>query len=540
MGKWFPGKRGQSDRPFLQPLPKHSETAIMSRIQNTPRRKKLVHRTLIALIIRWRYSVTASVGLVLLMGAVACGMVVLRDEFNNAHKPPAQAAPSLEEINKSIELAQRYITALYKPLPDNMAVQSEASGVPLKARFVTNNEWVLLGEEERLCTADDCEPTTMLEPKTMSQNDETYTATFKTTKGVVALKLEVEINWLFGPEQLQLKLQPLEVTEPVEVWLDTQKLVVFTPDTKQQLSHVFPTEEQALFKMLRFTVRHATQEAYLYWLTYGNDPQKAAALARFLESNNYSPGFDLRAPLFGKAKDLPDRLPFSKGAYPDCDHIARSSQFAYAYRSKVCLAKDLYLLSGARDPFLQAWQALTILQKYEDPNHPLPNGNWWMQGNSPVEIAQHLQGQWNRSGFGIPKCTPFSCNEMSSIRTSVFGTLQTELGYRYGIAESKSFADAAARMVIKAQVGPEGKIRMKDGVYYRPAHVGAYLSAWDTADARFIVPSTPQLVVVIAFLVTGEEPIPSEYRGVIPSNSETTLDALSFLHVYRCLKHGVC
>ena len=70
--------------------------------------------------------------------------------------------------------------------------------------------------------------------------------------------------------------------------------------------------------------------------------------------------------------------------------------------------------------------------------------------------------------------------------------------------------------------------------------MGAYLAAWDTADARFIVPSTPKLAAGIALLLAGEEPIPPEYLGVVASNSETSLDALGFLLMYRCAAHKVC
>jgi hypothetical protein len=300
--------------------------------------------------------------------------------------------------------------------------------------------------------------------------------------------------------------------------------------------------------MLRYTIRHATQAAYLYWRPIDNEFVQASSLALFLQNNGYAPGFDMRAPLFDLndtlsntlSKHLPDDLPFNPGAYPDCEITPPSNELAYGYKSKVCLFKQAYLDLGARDPFLQAWQALHLLAKYDDPNRQFPRYGWWMQGQTPTEIAKHLRGQWNRSGFGVPKCTPFSCNEVSGIRTSAFGALQTEMGYRYGDINAQRFADAAARMIVTAQVKEYGQIRMKNATYYRPAQIGAYLTAWDTADARFIEPSTPVLATAIAFALTGEEPIPPEYVGIVPSNSETSLDALGFLRQYRCAKYDVC
>lgn len=537
---WVPGRK---KGPFLPRLPDHSETGIMQKVNPDYKRSRhLTRRTLVAFVSRWRYVVFFSLVLSLMAGIVGFGMILLRDINLDKDRIPAQAAPTLEELNRSIALGEQYVKALYKPLPGEMAVQSEASGVPLKVHFTRDDTWALLGEEKEACPNDgeDCEPTTLIDPVETGNTDEKYDVTFSNNRTRGAFRATVKINWRLTPDKFQISLLPMTASEPVEVWLDNTKLTDFSPTKKEESSHAFDTSQQARMRMLRFTIRHATQEAYMYWLTYGDDPKRAAALATFLERNRYTPGYDMRAPLFGQAGELPDDLPFDANAYPDCDHVAESSEFAYAYRSKVCLFRDTYLDVGARDPFLQAWQALTTLEKHKDPNRELPNGSWWIQGGTPAEIAHHLQGQWNRTGYGIPKCTPFSCNEMSGIRTSVFGALQTELGYRYGNATSRKFADAAAKMIITAQVGTDGKIRMADGTYYRPSQVGAYLAAWDTADTRFVVPSAPKLVAGIAYFVTGEEPIPPEYLGIVPSNSETSFDALGFLHLYRCQKYKVC
>jgi hypothetical protein len=46
--------------------------------------------------------------------------------------------------------------------------------------------------------------------------------------------------------------------------------------------------------------------------------------------------------------------------------------------------------------------------------------------------------------------------------------------------------------------------------------------------------------VAVALYLKGARPTPVEYQGIIPSNSETTLDALGFLQMYRCAKYKVC
>jgi hypothetical protein len=482
----------------------------------------------------------------LIMSLLVGGMVTLRDARNDSTKLPTQGAPTLAELNQSITLGRRYINALYKPLPGGEAVQSEASGVPLKAYFPGGNTWVLMGEDKTSCVDDDCQTTTHISDVSDSTTHDSYTASFSTRTNRDALRVKVDINWAYSARQFQLQLTPLQVKEPVKLWLDETKITAYKPGNLATSKTVFGNTNQSLLKMLRFTVRHATQEAYLYWSTYGKDPAKALALRNFLQRNGFTPGFDLRAPLYAASgklpNNLPDDLPVDDAAYPDCVHTPTGDQHAYAYRSKACLYESAYIGSGERDPFLQAWDALTILMKYGGPNHDQPEWGWWTQGDTPNQASTHLRGQWNRTGMGIPKCTPFSCGEHSEIRTSVFGALETQLGYKYGDQSAQRFADAAAKVIITAQIGTDGQIHADNGkTYVRPGQVGSYLSAWVAPGFQFTNPSTPALPVAVALFVKGASPTPLEYQGIVPSNSETSLDALGFLSMYRCSKyHAGC
>lgn len=547
---WFPRRR-KPDEPksgFLPKQPDHTITGVIHRpgadaerlreqgIQPidpaNPRKRKrrIIRRTVFAFLMRWRYGVSMGTVLFLLASIFAGVLTLTRDVGLDPNKLPLQSAPTLEELNRSIALGQRFITSLYKPLPGGEAVQSEASGVPLRAHFLSGNQWVLLGEDKG--------PRTALLNVHDSATSDDYSASFDTPTKRAALTVHVQINWTFSPTQFQIKTTPTAVKEPVELWLDTTPLATFQPGNTATITHQLSNSDQSQLRMLRFTVRHATQEAYLYWSTYGHDPKKAAALRKFLEANGYTAGFDLRAPLYSQNGNLPDDLPVDHKAYPDCDHIAAGDQYAYAYRSKVCLYESLYLINGDRDPFLQGWDALTVLMKYNDPNRHQPEWGWWTQGDTPNEVSTHLRGQWNRSGWGMPKCTPFSCAELSSIRTSVFGALQTQLGYVHGDTEAQHFADAAAKVITLTQIQADGKVRVDNGITYtRPAQVGAYLAAWRAPDLKFTQPSTPKLPVAVALFLRGAHTTPLEYQGLVPSNSETSLDALGFLMMYRCQRY---
>ncbi|MGD8373446.1 MAG: hypothetical protein PVI21_01140 [Candidatus Woesebacteria bacterium] len=491
---------------------------------------------------RWRYALFALCLTITATGGIPIAMTVSRDWGLDFSRLPTTKAPTLEELNTAIASAELYINSLYKPIGNNMAVQSEASGVPLKAHFTDTNQWVLLGEEVEECLETPCKPTSSINPGSFGKNTEDYAVVFSSSSQRNAFSVDVSIDWNTTSDEFSISLTPKQVKQPVELWLDEFKLTTYSDNnTKEETINISKADTTKL-RMLRYTVRHATQAAYMYWLKRGN-VSKADTLARFLQSNGYTAGLDMRAPLFDLSNELSDELPFDEAAYEDCDHLPQSTSLAYAYKSKVCLFRKTYLEIGARDTFLQAWQALTTLQKYRDPNYEHPKNSWWLQGSTPAEIAVHLQGQWNRTGYGVPKCTPFSCNEMSGIRTSIFGALQTELGYNYGNKNSQAFADAAAATTIRSQI-TNGMLYMKSGTFYRPAHTGSFLASWDgvTEDGhlRYIVPSSPALVSWVAFQITGESPIPPEYLGLIPSNSETTFDATAFLLKYRCLKYKVC
>ena len=529
----------------LPSLPKHaSDTGTFPAAERRQRRFK---RFLIALAINIRFSIVLILALATGAALTGTGLVLARDWGNNPDQVPVQTAPNPAQLGRSLQLGQRFITALYKALPNREAVQSESSGVPLSVTFpAENNARVLLGQPAPVQGRGSSYSASSITDVNTDATHDRYTVTFSSQAQPEAVKVRVVINWTYTKTSWQLQLRPIQLKERAGLWLDQQPLTTFNPGGTAGYTHVFPDRNQSLLRTLRFTIRHATQEAYLYWRTYGHDPTRAAALGRFLQANGYQPGFDLRAPLYLKnLGHLPDDMPVNAAAYPDCRHIARSTEFAYAYHSKVCVNEPLYVLTGERDPLLQAWSALTILEKYHNANRPLPENHFWIQGSTPAEVATHLQGMWDD---GIPKCTPFNCAERSGIRTAVFCALETQLGYRYAsqlspkaAAEARHFADAAAKLLIQTQIGPNGNIRTDTGVTYtRPGQAGSFLESWVMRSLRFTTPSIPVVPVAIALFFSGTSPTPLEYNGPLASNSETTLDVQSALANFDCAKYNIC
>lgn len=464
-----------------------------------------------------------------------------RDAGLDVHQPPSVAAPSRSNLDRSISLAEHYLDGLYKPLPDGGAVQSEAYGLPLRAYFPAQRKWVLLGEGDNGACTLKCNAVTAISPTNGTPTTEGYEVRFKAKPKEI--RLHAFVQWQAAPHAFTVTLSPDKVTTTVQIWLDTVHFATFHAGDKIGRSRTFADTQVRVLRTLRYTVRHATQESYLYWLLRG-DRKKTSALRSFFTSNGYTAGLDMRAAMFGLSKTLPDDLPFNLAAYPDCGHLPAANPLAYPYKSKACLSMETYLKAGARDSFLQASLALHTLQKY-GPNYHYPLSHQtlsWLEGTSPAEASQNLQKQWwITSGIGLPKCTPLSCSQLpaSGIRTYVFGLLEARLGYQFGDPTAKRYADAAAALTVAGQIGRGGAVRMKQATLIRPAQAGAFPVSWDDASGRFAPPDDMSLLGGALMLGIGNLSMPAEYVGVQPSNSETSFDAWAFLVQYRCLRYGV-
>jgi hypothetical protein len=448
--------------------------------------------------------------------------VCTRDSLLASPTPPNVEAPTLIQLDRTITAAEAYLDGLYKPLDEGNAVQSEYFGIPLRVFFTEKNHWALLGEDQA----------STITAEASSYSTESYRVSFENG----AFTASVRVSW--RPEGgFDLTFTPTTIRQPVVVWLGSTRLGSYKSPVQLVTTTVFHGRNTSELASLRYTVRHATQQAYMYWTARG-DTVKATRLLHFLTSQGYTPERDVRAVLFDRSRTSSDALPFDKEAYQDCDHLPEAVSSAYPYRSKACQALWAYLDAGERDPFLQATYALQVLQKYQDPDHEYDQSlisDFWLQADTPRAAIAQLRRQWERTGFGIPSCTPFDCAEAASgIRTFTYGTLETELGYRYGDQTAMRFADAAARTTIAVQI-TGGIVRMPNGNAYRPVQNGSFPVYWD--EQRRFAPPKGSLLTGAAMTLIGETSMPAEYIGISPSNSETTFDAWAFLVRYRCLKY---
>jgi hypothetical protein len=500
---------------------------------------------------RWRRSVTltAVVG-TLATALVAASVVAVVDRLGASARPRPRPveAPSLAALNTAIARGESFLAGLYKPLGAAGAVQSEHYGLPIRVRFAGQGRWVLLGQRDPVaCGAGTCPDPTRITALESSYDSEAYELTFATPARADGLRLRAEVDWDAGGGRYRVGVTPVAFDDPgaaVEVWLDDVQLGTLRPGEQgggqPTLSRSFAAADVGHLRSFRYTVRHATQLAWLHAVSR-EDEERATALARFMLAAGFVPGQDLRAALFGRGRDAPRDFGYRHepflDAYGDCRLDPPPSPRAYPYRSKACLADvQPYLLAARHDTLLPTIEALQALNRGESPDSSYRDQTALLPlaTTSAGRTADELERRFDQLGFGIPRCTPAGCDRVraSALRTFAFGMLETVLGYGSGELGRRRYADAVANLALSVQIGDDGVVRAADRVAYRPALRGGFLSYWNR-EHRYLRPSG------LAQTVADRFNMPPEYLGLKPTDSETVFDAYAFLAQYRCARYQV-
>jgi hypothetical protein len=479
---------------------------------------------------------------------MVAGVVVnMVDRLGASNPPPSGpgTAPSLASLNAAIARSESFLDGLYKPLGRAGAVQSEYYGLPIRVRFPQHGRWVLLGQVEGVgCQAEDCPEPTRIRSLASSYASESYELTFATPATPEGLRLRAKVDWAAGGDRYRVSVAVVAFEDrstAAEIWLDDVLLGTVTPGGAQPLlRRSFPVREVGHLRSFRYTVRHATQLAWLHAVGR-EDKARSDALARFMLKAGFVPGQDLRAAIFGRGRDAPRDFSYRHepflDAYGDCELEPPSTPTAYPYRSKACLADVRpYLLAARHDTLLPTIEALQALNRGEAPDRAYRDQSALlpMATTSASRTADALEGRFDRLGFGIPRCTLLGCDRerASALRTFTFGMLETVLGYSSGEIGRRPYADAVANLALSVQIGDDGVVRTADRVAYRPALRGGFLSYWNS-DRHYLKPTGLVQAVADRFNM------PAEYLGLRPTDSETVFDAYAFLALYRCARYQV-
>lgn len=484
---------------------------------------------------KWTRPLSLVAAVLVLVGLVVPG-------FGGTPAAPPTAAPSLVSLNQSIDLAQTYLDGLYRPLPGGLAVQSEHYGLPLRVYFPRSDRWVLLGDgQPGDCWTGSCWSASSVRIAAEDPQQESYDVRFATPQDSNAMRFQADIHWGVRGGDLELTLHDRSVADSAagaQLYLGERLLTGVDRSTAGPVTFRFSATDRSLLRSWRYSVRHATQQAFMYWRLRAamgtGDPVRLDALRASLATQGFTPGLDIRAPMFGAGSGQPDDIAFVALGYPDCDHLPPSTSDAYPYRSKLCsLGGGPAVALGAADPYVPALYSMQVLVNHGDPGYPYPDwGAIVADSGSPQQTADHLQALWLPRG-GMPRCNPLGCDNVASgFRTAIFGQLEADLAFRFGQRERAPFADAAAATLIEHQVDADGRLRTVTGPQIRPVLAGAFPQNWNSSD-QVAVPAT------LVELIGQRFSMPSEFSGVSIANSETTFDAWAFLVNYRCLRFGV-
>jgi hypothetical protein len=499
----------------------------------------------------WRRRPALLMAVGALVVAMVAGSVVSMVDRLGAYAPSGPGpvpAPTLAQLNAAIARGESFLDGLYKPLGAAGAVQSEHYALPIRVRFPGHRRWVLLGQADPVaCPGGDCPAPTRIRSLKSSYAGEAYELTFATPASPDGLRLRAGVDWNAGQGRYRVSVTVLAFDDPAsaaEVWLDDVRLGTVPPGPlaggPPTLRRSFPVADVSHLRSFRYTVRHATQLAWLHAVSR-EDQARSTALARFMLRAGFVPGRDLRAAVFGRGRDAPRDFGYRHepflDAYGDCRLQPPASPRAYPYQSKACVADVRpYLLAARHDTLLPTIEALQALNRGESPDHPYRDQSALvpLARTSASRTADALQRRFDRLGFGIPRCTPFGCDQQraSALRTFAFGMLETVLGYHSGQLERRAYADAVAGLALSVQIGDDGVVRTADRVAYRPALRGGFLSYWNR-DRRYLKPGG------VAQAVADRFNMPPEYLGLRPTDSETGFDAYAFLALYRCARYRV-
>src|SRR5512132_2292722 len=210
---------------------------------------------------------------------VAASVVSMVDRLGatTPSRPVSVPAPTLDHLNAAIARGEAFLDGLYKPLGPAGAVQSEHYALPIRVRFPGDGRWVLLGQPDAGdCRGEGCPAPTRIRLLEAAYASEAYELTFATPAAADGLRLRAGVDWDAGRGRYRVSVSLLAFDDPAsaaELWLDDVRLGTFRqgPAAGQPaLRRSFPVRDVSHLRSFRFTIRHATQLAWLHAVSRGD------------------------------------------------------------------------------------------------------------------------------------------------------------------------------------------------------------------------------------------------------------------------------
>ncbi|MCW2776059.1 MAG: hypothetical protein JWN91_4385 [Nocardioides sp.] len=461
-------------------------------------------------------------------------LVELALSWGAGDRRPIEAdPPSLAEVDASLALAEHYLDGLYRDVGAERAVVSEYYALPLRVYFTGPRLWVRPGDRQVTIIGGE-----------QSRLRESYVFQYDVPGVTDPVQLLTVVRWddTSGDADVEVSQVGGDADEPMIVELGDQPLAQWRPDLIERSASIVVTPETySDLKSQRYTIRHvAMMSASAY--RYRGMTGRAKRLDTLVHRSGYDPDADVYSPIWGRGATQADGFVFDPSVYRDCTDASVASSMPesptyYPYQSKVCAIPTRgYVAMSREDPLVPLAQGLHILQRYADPEHEYSDGEHL--NNTVDGLVADMERRYRGAG-GIAECLPGSCDSgsTSTLRTVLFGMVETDLGFGLGDDTSRTYADAVAEALLDQQVGSDGLIPTTNlGDLYRPDQTGGFYTHV-SSDGRSGEPDsfTRRQMSSLASALD----IRPEYVGEIATNAETTLAAYAFLVRYRCARFGV-
>ncbi len=509
-------------------------------------------------------------------GTSANAMVDPNDIFHQMVAGPSSAGPSAGQLQTSIAEGSAALARLYKgdnAINTGQSANSEYFALPLKVYNFGVSAWAFAGQPK---CGSPYSPLfgfdTIANQITGTTSESSDYKFFKASDAICngdtdSPKLHADINYAYSPTQISITITCAAYVRGSggdQVYLGSTYLgVCDAGHINTQWIVIDDASSASHLQAFRYTIRHVSEMGHKIWRSFGSSEEgqlwSTGNAFGFLNDfyddalfhYDWSKYLDYNQENYwhecARRDEMPSGYPASSSSPPFYFGMSM-----YPYYSGICnipggWSAYVYFESQYDVLMLQAL-ALKYLELYHNPDYNFPSisrlcgFSFW----TPRIVARCVEGQIYIPGEGVPAPGQFgSTTSASSVRTALFLSLESWIGYVYGDGTSQSYADKVATILSNdqnnggVQIAQSGQIVTTDyGTITRKQYAGAWPIAWDpnkaTSTGSFI---RSLMDVCVSVFVCSSRPQQNEYAGYIPTNGESIASIIGALDRYLEFKY---